>query len=155
MKLTHALPALVLAGLVTSGGSASAGSLPESGAMVCINEKWDEKELEKGHKVADYAGPCVNVPDDPAAEKFVEDCAGKYEYMPDESWKGSGTCTLNLKNGKVTSAWEEGSHLKEYVYSYTGGEGAFKGVSGGGTYKTDNLTDRFAGGRFKGTMQVP
>ncbi len=147
----------VSAGLLVSGSfTVAAGkNVSEAGVIVCVNDKWDEKEIEKGHKIADYAGPCVNIPDDPAAEKFVEDCVGKYEFMPDESWKGSGTCTLNLKGGHVTSSWEEGSHLKEYTYKYTGGDGKYKGATGSGTYKTDNLTDRFMGGRFKGNMELP
>lgn len=133
----------------------AAEAINEAGVMVCANDKWDEKEIEKGHKLVDYAGPCVNIPDDPAAEKFVEDCKGKYEYLPDESWKGSGTCTLNLKDGHVSASWEEGSHLKEYTYKYTGGDGKYKNAGGGGAYKTDNVTDRFAGGRFKGKMVLP
>lgn len=133
----------------------AAQSINEAGVIVCVNDKWDEKEAEKGHKLVDYAGPCVNIPDVPASEKFVEDCTGKYEFMPDESWKGSGTCTLNLKDGHVAASWEEGSHLKEYTYKYTGGDGKYKDASGSGTYKTDNLTDRFAGGRFKGKMVLP
>jgi hypothetical protein len=39
----------------------------------------------------DYAGR------DPAAPKSAADCAGKYEYMPDQSWEGSGTCTYTFK----------------------------------------------------------
>ena len=46
-----------------------------------------------------FAGRCVNIPDNPAAPKCTEDCVAKYEYMPDESWKGSGTCTYNFKSG--------------------------------------------------------
>ena len=38
-----------------------------------------------------------NIPDDVAAPKSTGDCAGKYEYMPDGSWKGSGTCTYAIK----------------------------------------------------------
>jgi hypothetical protein len=46
--------------------------------------------------------------------KSTGDCVGKYEYMPDESWKGDGTCTYTYKGGdKVNLSWEEGSHLKE------------------------------------------
>ena len=37
--------------------------------------------------------------------------------MPDESWKGSGTCIHTYKSGdKLHEAWEEGSQLKEYPY---------------------------------------
>lgn len=130
-------------------------STDESGTLVCVNDKWEEKVLDDGTKVADYAGPCINIPADPAAERFVEDCTGKYEFKPDDTWKGSGTCTLNLKDGHITSAWEEGSDLKEYTYKYTGGDGKYKGAGGSGTYKTDNLSDRFAGGHFKGKMELP
>ena len=52
-------------------------------------------------------------------------CVGKYEYMPDDSWKGSGT-----KGGKLFNSWEEGSHLKEYTYKVTGGTDKFEGASG-------------------------
>ena len=68
-------------------------TINDVGAIACVNDKWDVKEPEKGHKLVDYAGRCVNIPDDPAAPKSTADCVGKYEYMPDESWKGSGTCT--------------------------------------------------------------
>jgi hypothetical protein len=99
---------------------------------------------------------CVIGPDDPAAPRFAEDCVGKYEYMPDGSWKGSGTCTDTYKGGdKKYDAWEEGSHLKEYTYKITGGTGKYEGASGGGTYLYENLTDTLAGGRFKGTMELP
>ena len=86
----------VAAALVILGsGAASAGkTISEVGAIACVNDKWDEKEVDKGHKLVDYAGRCVRIPDDPAAQpKDTADCVGKYEYMPDESWKGTGTCT--------------------------------------------------------------
>ena len=121
-----------------------------------MNDKWDEKEVEKGHKLVDYAGRCVNIPDDPAAPKDTEDCVGKYEYMPDKSWKASGTCTDTYKGGDtVSESWEEGSHLKEYPYKITGGTGKYQGASGGGTYLYENLTDTLAGGRYKGQIVLP
>jgi hypothetical protein len=143
--------------LLPSGGEAIAGhTINEVGALVCVNDKWDEKEVEKGHKFVDFAGRCADVPDDPAAEKYTEACVGKYEYMPDQSWKGSGTCTLNFKgDDHVSATWEEGSHLKEYTYSYSGGTGKHAGARGGGTYTYENLTDNLAGGRYKGTMVLP
>lgn len=131
-------------------------SVNEAGVLVCVNDKWDEKEQEKGHKLVDYAGRCVRVPADPAEAKDTADCVGKYEYMPDESWKGSGTCTWNLKNGeKQHETWEEGSHLKEYPFRWTGGTGKFKGLKGGGTYIYENLTDTLSAGTYKGTMELP
>jgi hypothetical protein len=66
-------------------------TINDAGALVYADDKWDEKEPEKGHRLIDYAGRCVNIPDDPAAPKYTGDCVGKYEYMPDGSWKGSGT----------------------------------------------------------------
>ncbi len=152
--LLAAVPATLL---VLSGGAAIAGqTINEVGALVCVNEKWDEKEVEKGHKLVDFAGSCADIPDDAAVEKYTEDCVGKYEYMPDESWKGAGSCTLNFKGGDhVTSTWEEGSHLKEYTYKYSGGTGKHAGASGSGTYTYENLTDKLAGGRYKGKMTLP
>jgi hypothetical protein len=51
---------------VLGSGAAIAGqTVNEAGVIVCVNDKWDEKEVEKGHKLVDYAGRCVNVPNDP------------------------------------------------------------------------------------------
>ena len=62
--------------------------------------------------------------------------------MPDGSWKATGSCTNSYKGGdKSYETYEEGSHLKEYTYKKTGGTGKFEGVSGGGTYMYDGLTD--------------
>ncbi len=154
-KILFAAVPIALLGL--GNGVAYAGkSVDEAGALACINDKWDVKEPEKGHKLVDFAGRCVDVPDNPAAEKYTEDCLGKYEYMPDESWKGTGSCTLNFKGGDhVTATWEEGSHLKEYTYKYTGGTGKHQGAGGSGTYTYENLTDALAGGQFKGKMELP
>jgi hypothetical protein len=144
---------------VLGSGTALAGTVVEqAGVLVCVNDKWDEKEVEKGHKLVDYAGRCVAIPDDAAAQKHTEDCVGKYEYMPDESWKGSGSCSYNFKDKSgdhLTDTWEEGSQLKEYTYKYTGGTGKYQGVTGGGTYMYDQLTDTLSGGRFKGKMELP
>jgi hypothetical protein len=142
--------------LAIAAGPAIAGSTEEAGVLVCVTDKWNEKEPEKGHKLVDYAGRCVAVPDDAKAEKYTEDCVGKYEFMPDESWKSSGSCTLTFKSGGTrTDTWEEGSHLKEYPYKTTGGTGKFAGASGGGTYFYENLTDTLAGGTYKGTLVLP
>ena len=108
------------------------------GALACVTDKWDVKEPEKGHKLVDYAGRCVDIPDDTAAEKFTEDCTGNYEYMPDGSWKASGTCTRTHKGG---------SQLKDNPYKITGGTGKHGGARGGGTYTLEELTDTLEGGR--------
>ena len=157
MNAKRILVAVPAALLILGCGAAGAGeTIDEAGTISCINDKWDETEVEKDHKLVDYAGRCINIPNDPAAEKFVEDCVGKYEYMPDESWKGSGTCTIALKSGdKMETSWEEGSHLKEYPYKVTGGTGKYQGASGGGRYFYENITDTLAGGTYKGTIILP
>ena len=157
MNLNQLFVAVPTTLLILGSGVANAGqTIDDVGAMACVNDKWDEKEPEKGHKLVDFAGRCINVPDDPAEPKNAGDCVGKYEYMPDGSWKGSGTCTYTFKGGdKVNDSWEEGSHLKEYTYKFTGGTGKYKGASGGGTYMYENITDTLAGGRFKGQLVLP
>jgi len=141
--------------LILGNGVATAGqTIDQAGA--CVADKWDETEPEKGHKLVEMAARCVTIPDDPAAPKYTTDCVGKYEFMPDESWKGSGNCTWNFKGGdKVYEAFEEGSHLKEYLYKITGGAGKYEGASGSGTYTFENLTDTLGAGRFKGKLELP
>lgn len=153
-RLLVAAPATLI---VLSCGAAQAGkTIEEAGVLVCVSDKWDEKEPEKGHKLVDYAGRCVKVPDDPAASKATEACEGKYEYMPDGSWKGSGTCTATITSGSTISVtWEEGSHLKVNPYKATGGTGKFKDVDGGGTYQYDQLTDTLFGGRYSSRWELP
>jgi hypothetical protein len=151
--LCVAVPATLL---IFNNGPANAGqTIEDAGAIVCVNDKWDETEPEKGHKLVDAVQRCVTIPNNPASEKVAEDCVGKYEYMPDGSWKGSGTCTDSRKGGKLFNSWEEGSHLKECTYKVTGGTDKYEGASGGGTYVYDNLTDTLAGGTFKGTIILP
>jgi hypothetical protein len=155
---TRQLTLAVTAALFLFGsGAANAGqTIADAGAIACINDKWDETEVDKGHKLVDYAGRCVNVPNDPAEPKHTEDCVGKYEFMPDESWKGSGSCTYHFKDGDtITDTFEEGSDLKEYLYKITGGTGKYQGASGGGTYFYENLTDTLAGGTYQGQIILP
>jgi hypothetical protein len=158
MKFTLLLLAASAPLLIIGNGAANAGQTINDGpgAIACVNDKWDVKEPEKGHKLVDYAGRCVDIPDDVAAPKSTADCVGKYEYMPDGSWKGSGTCTYTYKGGdKLYDSWEEGSHLKEYRYKNTGGTGKYESAGGGGTYTMEELTDTLLGGRYKGTIELP
>jgi hypothetical protein len=156
MNLGQLIVALSASLIILGSGAAKAGEpVKDTGAMACFTDKWDTKEPDKGHKLVDYAGRCVLIPDDPADPTISQDCAGKYEYMPDESWKGSGTCTDNYPGGKIYLTWEEGSHLKEYTYTKTGGTGKYEGVKGGGTYMYQSLSDTLSGGRYKGTIQLP
>jgi hypothetical protein len=157
MNPKHLFVAVPVALIVLGNGVATAGkTIDHEGTMACIVDKWDEKEPEKGHKLVDYVSRCILIPNDPGAPKATEECAGKFEYMPDKSWKGSGTCTDTYKGGdKMFLTWEEGSHLKEYTYQNTGGTGQYKGASGGGTYFYEPLTDTLFGGWFKGKIVLP
>jgi hypothetical protein len=155
MTFKHLFVAMPAALFVLAGPANAGQTINDAGAIACVNDKWDEKEVEKGHKLVDYAGRCVHIPDDTAAP-FATDCVGKYEYKPDESWKGTGTCTNTYKGGDKTSlTWEEGSHLKEYSYKNTGGTGKYQGAGGGGTYTLEELTDTLMGGKFKGQIVLP
>jgi hypothetical protein len=100
MNLTQLFVVVPIALVIRGNGAANAGqTLDDVGAIACVNDKWDETEPDKGYKLVDYAGRCVNIPDDPAAPKTTEDCAGNYEYMPNGSWKGAGACTSTFKGG--------------------------------------------------------
>ena len=158
MILKQLFGAVPVAILVLGNGAAEAGQIiDEAGAFGCVSDKWDVKEPEKGHKLVDSAGRCTLVPDDPAAPKYAEDCVGKYEYMPYGSWKGGGTCTQTFKSGdKIYVTWEEGSHLKEYLYKITGGTGKYEGASGGGTYTSEAFfKDTLSAGKYKATIELP
>ena len=158
MNFMHIFVVLTAAFLLIGSRATEAGqTINDVSAMACVNDKWDVKEPEKGHKLIDYVGRCVNIPDDVAAPKFTSDCVGKYEYMPDGSWKGSGTCAYAFKGSedKVNMTWEEGSHLKESIYKNTGGTGKYENASGGGTYTLEELTETLQGGKHKGTIELP
>jgi hypothetical protein len=157
MDLKLPIAALTVSLLILGPSVAKAGeTINESGALVLVVDKWNESEPDKGHKLVEYAGRCVSIPDDRAVPKVTCDCVGKYEYMPDKSWKGAGTCTDTYKGGdKTYFTWEEGSDLKEYPYKITGGTGKYEGASGGGTYTYENLTDTLQAGRYKATIELP
>jgi hypothetical protein len=153
-QLAVAAPSVLV---VFASGVANAGqTIDLAGAMTCVVDKWDESEPEKGHKLANYAGRCVIIPDASNASKYAEECVGNYEYMPDGSWKGAGTCTADFKGGdEIFLTWNEGSQLAEFSYEFTGGTGKYEGAKGGGTYKVDELTSTLYGGRKKGTLELP
>ena len=153
-QLFLAVPAALL--ILGSGAARAGQTITEAGALACVTDKWDEKEVEKGRKLVDANVRCVDIPNDPSAPKYSQECKGKYEYMPDGSWKAAGTCTDTYKSGDTKfEAWEEGSALKEYSYKITGGTGKYQDASGGGTYLYENLTDTLSGGTYKGQIVLP
>ena len=53
--------------LVLGSGAANAGkTISKVGAVACVVDKWNESEPDEGHKLVDYAGRCINIPDDPS-----------------------------------------------------------------------------------------
>ena len=153
-QLFVAVPAALLT--LGNGVAIADQTVDVAGAIACVMDKWDEKEPDKGHKLVEAAMRCVIIPNGSVLPKFVQDCVGKYEYMPDKSWKGAGTCTDNLTGGdKMYETWEEGSHLKEYTYKYNGGTGKYEGTSGGGTYMYESLTNTLTGGTYQGKLVLP
>jgi hypothetical protein len=153
-QLFVAVPAALFC--LGSGAASADQTVDVAGTIACTMDKWNESEPDKGHKLVDAAMRCVIVPNDPAQPKFAQDCVGKYQYLPDKSWKSAGTCTDTFKGGdKIYQSWEEGSHLNEYTYKITGGTGTYEGASGGGTYMYENLTDTLTGGTYKGKLVLP
>jgi hypothetical protein len=158
MNLRQLIVVVPAAVFVFGNGAAIAGNTVEgAGAVACVNDKWDVNEPEKGHKLIVYAGRCVFIPNDAAAEKATQDCAGNFEYMPDGSYKASGTCTHTFKSGdKRFHKWEEGTHIKERGrFTITGGTGKLDGVRGSGTYALDELTDSLQGGTYTEKVELP
>jgi hypothetical protein len=81
--------------LVLGSGAANAGkTISKVGALACVVDKWNESEPDKGHKLVDYAGRCINIPDDPSTtSKATQECVGNYEYMP--RWELEGRWDLH------------------------------------------------------------
>jgi hypothetical protein len=123
-----------------------------TGGLALVVDKWDPKyEVETGHKLVEYAGRGLGIPDDltepPAEGSYV----GTYTIKPDGTWTGAGTGTETFKGGDTTTyTWEESSEFNENTYKYTGGTGKYKGASGGGTY---TLYEGVSGGYKPGTLQ--
>ena len=121
-----------------------------TGALALVVDKWNVSEPEKGHKLVEYAGRGLGIPDDLTEPGAVGSYVGKYEYWPDGRWKGAGIATETFEGeGTTYYTWEEGSTLTENTYKYTGGTGIYEGVSGGGTY-TNTYTYDIGPGTLQG-----
>jgi hypothetical protein len=121
-----------------------------TGKLALVVDKWDPKYVE-GHTLVEYAGRGLGFPDDYTEPWAEGSYVGTYKFMPDGSWTGAGTGTETFKGGDTTYyTWEEGSHLNQNTYKYTGGTGKYEGASGGGTY---TLYEDVSGGYKPGTLQ--
>jgi hypothetical protein len=127
---------LALAALLILGcGTADAGqTITEAGTIVCVNDKWDGRA---GTQAGRLRRPVREGAHRSGGPEGHRECVGNYEYMPDGSWKGAGTCTRTVAGGdKMYEAWQESSDLKEYPYKHTGGTGKYEGASGGARITT-------------------
>src|SRR5262249_21503367 len=65
MNLMRLLVAAPAAQFILGDGAAIAGqTVDDAGALACVNDKRVEKEPEKAHKLADFAGRCVAIAND-------------------------------------------------------------------------------------------
>ena len=83
MQLFLAVPAAFL--ILGNSVAIADQTVDVAGTIACVMDKWDEKEPAKGHKLVDAAMRCVIIPNGSVPPKFVQDCVGKYEYMPHKS----------------------------------------------------------------------
>lgn len=79
----------LLISFLASGTTSFAGKIEEAGALACVNDKWDEKEVEKDHKVVDYAGRCLAIPNDSAAAITSEDARVNTNKCPTKAGRAA------------------------------------------------------------------
>ena len=73
MSLKQLFVAVLAALFIIGNGVAIAGhTVDVAGIIVCVTDKRDEKEPDKGHKLVNAAMRCVVIPDDAALPKFVQ-----------------------------------------------------------------------------------
>jgi len=105
------------------------------GAMVCVNDMWNEKEPEKCHKLVDtLVAECTSLTTPPRRQRRV--------YAWGELERQRGLQPILQKWGHIVRNLGGGSHLKEYIFKITGGTGKYAGAKGGGTYKSDQYAFR-------------
>lgn len=160
MTKLMAMSATVAAALLlAAAGTANAGEgIESSGYEAFRTNVWDVLELDEGHSLAWWRGEGVYFDDDPSAVDHMStgECAGTYEFMPDESYTVTGFCTYTDRDGdKHFVKWWEGSDMEEGRYEYIGGTGKYAGATGGGTYVGEELTDTLSAFTTKGVMELP
>ena len=71
---------------MTQSGHRLSPDNDQNRALTCVTE-WNESEPDKGYKLIECAGRCVDIPENPAAPKSARGRLGNYEKIPDESSK--------------------------------------------------------------------
>ena len=96
-QLSVGVPPLLL---LLDAGVANAGqTINEAGAIACVNDKWDVKEPEKGHKLVDYAGRCINVPTMPPHPSPRRTAPESTNTCPMEVGKAAGPALTPIRVG--------------------------------------------------------
>ena len=101
MNLKHlfvAVPALLILG---NGVANAAETINDTGALACINDKWDEKEVDKGHKLVDYAGRCINIPADRLHRSTLKTAWASTSTCPTRVGRAAEPAPTNLKKLKI------------------------------------------------------
>ena len=157
MSLKHLFVAVPAAFFILGNGAANAGqTMNEVGAIACVNDKWDESEPDKGHKLVDSLVDAYSSPTIPPHRSPRRIAWGSTSTCQIRAGRATGPALTPLKvETRPNHSWEEGSHLKEYTYKNTGGTGKYEGASGGGTYMYEGLTDTLFGGTYKGQLVLP
>lgn len=159
MNMKYFLAAIAAALLLVVAGAANAGERIEGSG----HEGWyttlvSELEFGEGHSAMLWRGEGVQFGDDPSqpAGLMTGDCVAIFEFMPDETYKGNGFCTYtDLDGDKTFFTFWEGSDMEEGRTKYFGGTGKFAGVTGGGTYTGEELTDTLSMYTYKDVMELP
>ena len=109
----------------------------------------DAKEPDKGHKLVDYAGRCVTIPDDPAATPMAtDDCVGNYEYSLMGAGTARGPATSLLKVETSCTRAVRRVRTSRNIRSRSPVAPANTNAPAAAARTLDNLTDTLGGGRY-------
>ena len=80
-RMLLTVPAALL--ILGNGAANAAQTINEAATMACVNDKWDEKDVDKGHKLVDFGGRCINVPTIPP-----------HRNPQGTAWESTSTCLM-------------------------------------------------------------
>ena len=94
MNLKHLIVAVPATLFVLGNGTANAGqTINEEGAPSARPTSGTSMSRRRDTSWSTTLADALPQRRSRRTEAAPHDCVGKYEYMPDGSWKGSGTCT--------------------------------------------------------------
>jgi hypothetical protein len=102
MNLRHLFVAVLAALIILGTGAANAAqTVNEAGALACVTGKWDEKEVETGHKLVDYAARCVVIPDDAPRRNTPRIASENTSTCPMRPIRAAGPAPLSSKRLEI------------------------------------------------------